>query len=682
MHKTFRALLMVLLSGTLALCTFALAACDQPEEDKPPVSTTAVTGVDITDEDFTLAPSETKQLTANVQPEDATNKNVSWSSDDETVATVNGSGLVTAVAEGVAIITATSEDGNFEDYVGVTVATPKTALMAIESTIGTAKNTLTLYTDGTFELNGSGVSLPMPSGEVILSFIEPTTNSYTVDTENNALTLSTSKKIKIDMLGTPADFDLLQSFKLTDEGAALTVYVNNGTADINVGVFDFTKEQLTELGLDADATFAVYTATGIKDTFAFMNDGTAVLHAEDTSTTLQGMVGHVDFTTTWKVENNTLTIAKAHAGTTVMTQPAEYDFNTLVTVTGKGLTIVVKAENDTDNDPTTGMDIATFNVSIADAAKLGVTVTPKPVESISLTTATKDMKSGEALDVATLVTITPADATDGDISIQLKEAGDIVKISSLAPTTITAYKTGTAVIIVTVADKTAELTVNVTYPDNTYTDAVKFTEETTFAGKITQTAGDFTLTSTYTIVFGTDGMLTYSQDTGMGVITVLGYYTQKLTDGAMTGIDVTLFTSPEPLTYTFAYANAEGKETLTCEALGEGTLVKAAAGAFAEETVFQTAPLEFGGMSIYIEFTFKADGTYTFVHYFGTPAVTETGTYTYDSVTGMLNTTPAKTDNADGTYMSALDKVTISANAEGALSFKAGDNIFTVVDKT
>lgn len=681
MHKTFRALLMVLLSGTLALCTFALAACDQPEEDKPPVSTTAVTGVDITDEDFTLAPSETKQLTANVQPEDATNKNVSWSSDDETVATVSDGGLVTAVAEGVAIITATSEDGNFEDYVGVTVATPKTALMAIESTIGTAKNTLTLYTDGTFELNGSGVSLPMPSGEVILSFIEPTTNSYTVDTENNALTLSTSKKIKIDMLGTPADFDLLQSFTLTDEGAALTVYVNNGTADINVGIFNFTKEQLTELGLNADATFAVYTATGIKDTFAFMNDGTAVLHAEDTSTTLQGMVGHVDFTTTWKVENNTLTIAKAHAETTVMTQPAEYDFNTLVTVTGKGLTIVVKAENDTDNDPTTGMDIATFNVSIADAAKLGVTITPKPVESISLSKDTIDLQSGEAIDVATLVTITPADATDSDVSIALKEAGEVVKISSLAPTTITAYKAGTAVIVVTVADKTEELTVNVNYPENKYENVVKFDEETTFAGKITQTAGDFTLTSTYTIVFGTDGMLTYSQDTGMGVITVLGYYTQKLTDGAMTGIDVTLFTSPEPLTYTFAYANAEGKETLTCEALGEGTLVKAAAGAFAEETVFQTAPLEFGGMSIYIEFTFKADGTYTFVHYFGTPAVTETGTYTYDSVTGMLNTTPAKTDNADGTYMSALDKVTVSANAEGALSFKAGDNIFTVVDK-
>ena len=678
MHKTFRVVLSAFLACTIALSTVALSACG-PDGGKTP-ATTAVTGVNITDEDFTLAPEETKQLTANVTPEDATNKNVLWESDDTTVATVSDSGLVTAVAEGVAIITVTSEDGNFEDYVGVTVATPKTTLMELSSTIGTATNTLTLYTDGTFELSGSGVSLPMPSGEVILSFIEPTTNDYIVDKENNSFTLSATKKIKIDMLGTPADFDLLQSFSLTDKGAALTVYVNNGTADINVGIFNFTKEQLTELGLDADATFAVYTATGIKDTFAFMSDGTAVLHAEDTSEALQGVVGHVDFTTTWKVTDNTLTIDMAHAETTVMTRPAEFDFYTFVTVTGKGLTITVKADNTDGGDPANGMDIATFNVSIADAAKLGVTVTPKPVESISLSKETIDLQSGEAIDVATLVTITPADATDSDVSIALKEAGEIVKISSLAPTTITAYKECTAVIIVTVADKTKELTVNVSYPENKYENAVKFAEETTFAGKITQTAGDFTLTSTYTLVFGTDGMLTYSQDTGMGVITVLGYYTQKLTDGKLTAIDVSLFTSPAQ-EYTFSYANTNGKETLTCSTLGDGTLTKATAGAFAEETVFQTAPLEFGGMTIYIEFTFKADGTYTFVHYFGVPAVTETGTYTYDSATGMLTTTPVTTDNADGTYMSALDKVTVSANADGVLSFQAGDNILTVVTK-
>ena len=39
------------------------------------------------------------------------NKNVTWSSSDEAVATVSETGLVTAVAEGTATIMVTTEDG-------------------------------------------------------------------------------------------------------------------------------------------------------------------------------------------------------------------------------------------------------------------------------------------------------------------------------------------------------------------------------------------------------------------------------------------------------------------------------------------------------------------------------------------------------------------------------------------
>ena len=51
---------------------------------------------------------ETFQLTASVEPENATYKNVIWSSDNEDVATVDEDGIVTAIAPGTAIITATS----------------------------------------------------------------------------------------------------------------------------------------------------------------------------------------------------------------------------------------------------------------------------------------------------------------------------------------------------------------------------------------------------------------------------------------------------------------------------------------------------------------------------------------------------------------------------------------------
>lgn len=55
---------------------------------------------------------ETAQLTATVLPKNARNKNVVWSSSDETIATVNAAGLVTAVGNGKVTITGTAEGNN------------------------------------------------------------------------------------------------------------------------------------------------------------------------------------------------------------------------------------------------------------------------------------------------------------------------------------------------------------------------------------------------------------------------------------------------------------------------------------------------------------------------------------------------------------------------------------------
>ena len=46
----------------------------------------------------------TMQLSATVLPENATNRSVSWVSSDETIATVDESGLVTALGKGTAAI--------------------------------------------------------------------------------------------------------------------------------------------------------------------------------------------------------------------------------------------------------------------------------------------------------------------------------------------------------------------------------------------------------------------------------------------------------------------------------------------------------------------------------------------------------------------------------------------------
>lgn len=84
-------------------------------------STVPVTGVTVSPASLSLTVGQTGQLTATVQPADATNKNVSWSSSNTSVATVNNSGLVTAVAAGSATITVTTQDGGKTATCAVTV---------------------------------------------------------------------------------------------------------------------------------------------------------------------------------------------------------------------------------------------------------------------------------------------------------------------------------------------------------------------------------------------------------------------------------------------------------------------------------------------------------------------------------------------------------------------------------
>lgn len=68
-----------------------------------------------------MAPNATKQLTAVVYPTNAANKNVTWTSNNNDIATVDDTGLVTAKAVGTATITATTEDGGHTDTCVVTV---------------------------------------------------------------------------------------------------------------------------------------------------------------------------------------------------------------------------------------------------------------------------------------------------------------------------------------------------------------------------------------------------------------------------------------------------------------------------------------------------------------------------------------------------------------------------------
>jgi uncharacterized protein YjdB len=85
------------------------------------VPTVSVTGVSLDETSAELEIEETLQLTATVEPEDATNTGVIWLSDDEAIATVSDNGLITAIAEGTANIIVETADGAFKDTCLVTV---------------------------------------------------------------------------------------------------------------------------------------------------------------------------------------------------------------------------------------------------------------------------------------------------------------------------------------------------------------------------------------------------------------------------------------------------------------------------------------------------------------------------------------------------------------------------------
>lgn len=108
--------------------------------------TVAVESVTIDPKTADVRVGETKKLKANILPTNATNKNVTWESDDEDVATVDESGEVTGVAVGTATITVTTKDGKktatseitvkpaFVPVTGISVS-PATGTVEVNKTI-------------------------------------------------------------------------------------------------------------------------------------------------------------------------------------------------------------------------------------------------------------------------------------------------------------------------------------------------------------------------------------------------------------------------------------------------------------------------------------------------------------------------------------------------------------------
>lgn len=171
-----------------------------------------VTGVTVTPATATLSAGSTQQLTPTIAPANATNKNVSYSSNNTGVATVNGSGFVTAIGSGSATITVTTQDGAKTATSVITVNTSNVAVTSVS-------------------LNPTSVSLAVGGTQQLTPTILP----------SNA----TNKSVSYASNNTGV---------ATVNSAGLVTAIANGTATITVTTVDGNKT--------STASITVSTATG------------------------------------------------------------------------------------------------------------------------------------------------------------------------------------------------------------------------------------------------------------------------------------------------------------------------------------------------------------------------------------------------------------------------------------
>lgn len=104
-----------------------------------PPQVVAVTGVDVTPAIDTININSTLQASAAITPSNATNKAVTWTSTAPAIATVNSTGLITALTAGRAVVTATTVDGSFRD----------SSIIYVSNVVAPKQYTLTTATSGT-----------------------------------------------------------------------------------------------------------------------------------------------------------------------------------------------------------------------------------------------------------------------------------------------------------------------------------------------------------------------------------------------------------------------------------------------------------------------------------------------------------------------------------------------------
>ncbi|MDY6933799.1 MAG: Ig-like domain-containing protein [Spirochaetota bacterium] len=307
--------------GLVMFLGIGLVGCgdDDGGSDIPIIpGSTAVTGITLNKSSTTIGLGSTEQLTATVEPSDAADKSVSWSSDNEGVATVASDGTVTAIAVGTATITVTTTDGGFTDECEVT----------------------TVIIDVTgVSLNKSSTSIPVGSTEQLTATVEPSdaadkSVSWSSDNEGVA-TVASDGTVTAIAVGT-ATITVETTYGGFTADCEVTVIIpvtgvtlNKGSTTINVG----STEQLT-------ATVEPSDATDKSVSWSSDNEGVATVASDGTVTAIAAGTATITVSTTDGGFTDTCEVTVPHrAGDSETLSAGGVSFN-LVYVEGKSFPTV------------------------------------------------------------------------------------------------------------------------------------------------------------------------------------------------------------------------------------------------------------------------------------------------------------------------------------------------------
>ena len=217
------------------------------------------TGIKATPETSTLyGLNGTVKLSANVMPSNATNKAVTWSSRNTSVATVSSDGTVKAVGYGTAVITAKTVNGltsnctinvKKEEVTSLTIATkPTKTNYYVGDTLNTAGLTLkAAYNNGTTQTITGGFTCTPTA--LSTAGAQTVTVNYGGKTATFAVNVQDVTLSGIAIASNPTKTSYFVGDTLDTTGLKLTATYNNGTTQTITGGFTCTPTALSTAGV-------------------------------------------------------------------------------------------------------------------------------------------------------------------------------------------------------------------------------------------------------------------------------------------------------------------------------------------------------------------------------------------------------------------------------------------------